>query len=606
MATNLNLNSLTVDSSGRASFSGLGTGIDFQGAVDSIIKAKHAPIDRIEQKITDNQAKIAALQDLRTHALALQTAADKLRGKISFDGSANIFEAKQAFATASRADSQTPSSADSLVGVTVTNAAQATTHTIEVQQIAIANKVASGSIAAGLNDPLGVSGSFQINGQTITADPTDTVLGLRDRINAANAGASPTGVTASIVSISATEQVLILTADKTGTDAAITAADTSGSVLQDLGVIDGTGAFQAELQPAQNARILVDGLGTTVERQSNTIDDAFAGVTLNLFKAEPGTTVKVDVERDLNQVKSAIVDFVDAYNELRTYINQQARDRRPRGRRDRRRRARRDQRPVGCPLAALGRDRRRGRWRRARSSRCWRRSASRSRPRARSPTRPRPTRWRSTRPSSTTPCSTRPTRCARCSASRCRARARTRSWPDSTATPASPPAAIRSTSPTRAARSSRPTSTARPTAATTAAWQVSGNVLKVISGGAKGLQMLYNGTSSASGIHLDLSVGVGAKLYNAVGGLADDSTGLIANEVNNLQGQNDSRPGSDRPHAGAARSRARPPAGALRRHGDRAHDHEPAARQPEAADQRGVRQQRQRQLGRPGPGARKN
>ena len=324
MATNLNLNSLTVDPSGRTSFSGLGTGIDFQGAVDSIIQAKHAPIDRIEQKITDNQAKIAALQDLRTHALALQTAADKLRGKISFDGSANIFEAKQAFTTASRADSQPASSADSLVGVTVTNAAQATTHTIEVQQIAIANKVASGSIAAGLNDPLGVSGSFQINGQTITADPTDTVLGLRDRINAANAGASPTGVTASIVSISATEQVLILTADKTGTDAAITAADTSGSVLQDLGVIDGTGAFQSELQPAQNARILVDGLGTTLERQSNTIDDAFAGVTLNLFKAEPGTTVKVDVERDLNQVKSAIVDFVDAYNELRTYINQQA------------------------------------------------------------------------------------------------------------------------------------------------------------------------------------------------------------------------------------------------------------------------------------------
>ena len=70
--------------------------------------------------------------------------------------------------------------------------------------------------------------------------------------------------------------------------------------------------------------------------------------------------------------------------------------------------------------------------------------------------------------------------------------------------------------------------------------QIDGNVLKVISGGAKGLQMLYNGTSSASGIHLDLSVGVGAKLYNAVGTLADDSTGLIANEVNSLQGQNDS------------------------------------------------------------------
>ena len=536
MATNLNLNSLTVNSRGRSSFSGLGTGIDFQGAVDSIIKAKHAPIDRIEQKITDNQAKIAALQDLRTHAHALQTAADKLRGKISFDGSANIFEAKQAFTTASRADSQTPSSADSLVGVTVTNAAQATTHAIEVQQIAIANKVASGSIAAGLNDPLGVSGSFQINGQTITADPTDTVLGLRDRINAANAGASPTGVTASIVSISATEQVLILTADKTGTDAAITAADTSGSVLQDLGVIDGTGAFQAELQPAQNARILVDGLGTTVERQSNTIDDAFAGVTLNLFKAEPGTTVKVDVERDLNQVKSAIVDFVDAYNELRTYINQQAETDVPAD----------DETGAGvlAGTSALS------------DARSQLSAAIGAAVDGASPvfsvlaqigiTIQAP--GQVSDPTQANTLAIDETKLDDALLNQTDAVRALFSFQMSSSSPdavlagfdgntsftaggytlnvAYSGGAIVSANIDGAADGSDDGSV-----------QVSGNVLKVVSGGAKGLQMLYNGTSSASGIHLDLSVGVGAKLYNAVSDLADDSTGLIANEVNSLQGQ---------------------------------------------------------------------
>ena len=133
-----------------------------------------------------------------------------------------------------------------------------------------------------------------------------------------------TGVTASIVSISASEQVLILTADETGTDAQIGVADTAGSVLQDLGLIDGGGGFQNELQEARNAQLLVDGLATIIERQSNTVDDVFGGVTLSLFKAEAGTTIKLDVERDLNQVKSAIVDFVDAYNELRSFINQQA------------------------------------------------------------------------------------------------------------------------------------------------------------------------------------------------------------------------------------------------------------------------------------------
>ena len=163
-----------------------------------------------------------------------------------------------------------------------------------------------------------------INGRTIAVDSSDSLLDLRDAINAANAGADATGVTASIVSISASEHVLILTADDAGTDATISAADAGGAVLQSLGVLDGGGAAKNELQAAQNAELLVDGLGTVIERQSNTVDDVFGGVTLSLFKAEPGTTIKLDVERDLNQVKSAIVDFVDAYNELRLFINQQA------------------------------------------------------------------------------------------------------------------------------------------------------------------------------------------------------------------------------------------------------------------------------------------
>ena len=44
----------------------------------------------------------------RSLALNLQTAVGELRGALSFDGSADIFEAKQAFATTSRSDSQTP------------------------------------------------------------------------------------------------------------------------------------------------------------------------------------------------------------------------------------------------------------------------------------------------------------------------------------------------------------------------------------------------------------------------------------------------------------------------------------------------------------------
>ncbi len=332
--------------------------------------------------------------------------------------------------------------------------------------------------------------------------------------------------------------MLILTADKTGTDAAITAGDTSGSVLQGLGVIDGAGAFQSELQPAQNALIQVDGLATTIERQSNTINDVFTGVTLSLFKAEPGTTIKLDVERDLNQVKSAIVDFVDAYNELRTYINQQALTNVPED----------DDTGAGilAGTSAL--------------------SAARSQLSAAvgaavdgtSPifavlaqigiTIQGP--GQVADPTQANTLAIDETKLDDALLNQTDAVRALFSFQMSSSSPdavlagfdgntsfvaggytlnvAYSGGAIVSANIDGAADGSDDGSVV-----------VDGKVLKVVDGGAKGLQLLYTGTSSASGIQLDLSVGIGAKLYSAVSALVDNSSGLIANEVNNLQGQND-------------------------------------------------------------------
>lgn len=332
MATNLNLDSLSVDSSGRVSFSGLGSGIDVQGAVNGIIAAKRIPIDSIEQRISDNDARVAILNDIETLTGNLLDAADGLRGNVSFDSSGDIFQSKSSFASSSRTDAQTPSEAPEILGVSVTNQAQATRHTIEVVQIAAAHKIASDAVNGATTDSLGLEGSFDINGTSVTLETNDTLLDLRDKINAANSGETATGVSASLVSISDTEHVLTLTADETGLDQAISLTDNAGpgdQILQSLGIFDGTSAIKNELQAASNAQIRVDGLDQiggidVIERTSNTIDDVFQGVTLSLFKAEAGTTITLDVEQDLNQVKSSIVDLVDSYNELRTYINTQA------------------------------------------------------------------------------------------------------------------------------------------------------------------------------------------------------------------------------------------------------------------------------------------
>jgi flagellar capping protein FliD len=499
----LNLNSLTVDSNGRVSFSGLSSGIDFRGVVEST-------------RVADNQDKITALEDLRANLEGLKQSLSKLRGAVSFGSVEDIFASKQAFATTSRLDGTVASAAGNLIGVTVTNAAAAGTHTIEVLQTAAAHKVsgdkvtsltaalasvsagdafivnggktyqsaqqASGTTQIGSSGTLnftrisdsGALGSIVYNAtdtlQDLATNITNNITGatatvvtsgagvrleitatdamniaetgagtaitdlqiadknrialtggeslidLRDRINTAN-----TGVTASIASVSSTEHYLLLTKDVTGEAMVLT--DDAGNALESLGVLTG-GAIKNELQAAQTARFYVDGLldqtntiyessfqtSATVQagsagtiqftrdsdsfnlgsiaygatdtlqdiatnittnitdvtatvvadgggfrleisgtngfsmaetgagsaltdlgidnkrlaliRDTNTVDDVFDGVTLSLFQAEQGTTIKVEIERDLSTVKTEIFNFVDAYNTLKTFVNE--------------------------------------------------------------------------------------------------------------------------------------------------------------------------------------------------------------------------------------------------------------------------------------------
>lgn len=238
----LNPNSLNVGANGRVSFSGLASGINFKSAVDGIIKAKTIPVDLLKKNIKSNTTKITAYQDLRTLLDGLKSAVTNLYGSVSVGNATNSFQAKSAFASTSRLDGQAPSAAANLIGVTVTNAAALGTHNIQVLRIAAANKIMGGSVASPTT-ALNLSGSFTVNGQTIAVTAGDTLQDVRDRINSANTGVNASGVTASIVTVSSTQNFLVLTADKTGTNMTIT---DSGTVLSGLGLssTNGTGGFR--------------------------------------------------------------------------------------------------------------------------------------------------------------------------------------------------------------------------------------------------------------------------------------------------------------------------------------------------------------------------
>ena len=63
--------------------------------------------------------------------------------------------------------------------------------------------------------------------------------------------------------------------------------------------------------------------GREITRSSNSITDALVGTTINLQTAEPGTTIDVSIDRDVNGGLSAVQKLADSYNAIRTFLDEQ-------------------------------------------------------------------------------------------------------------------------------------------------------------------------------------------------------------------------------------------------------------------------------------------
>ncbi|OSQ43739.1 flagellar filament capping protein FliD [Thalassospira alkalitolerans] len=319
--SSVNLNNIYVGDNGRIQLSGGSSNIDFVDVVDKMIAARRLPADSLETRIESNDDKLTALKDLQTLIGTLKDSMANLYGATSFDKSKNIFESKQIFAST---DSSTL--AGELIGITATNAASTGSYTFEVDQVATKHKLSTDTLAVAASaDITGITGTgqFTLTGGTgssqITVAAEDTLQDIRDKINNAK---DNTGIQASVIKVSATESTLILTSTSEGEDNRMSFSDDTGNVLQSLGILTDPTTINAAnvIDNGDNASIKLDGISIT--RSSNEFSDLVDGLSISLYDAEPGTKITIDVEQDLNQAKTAIIDFVDAYNAVQTFINE--------------------------------------------------------------------------------------------------------------------------------------------------------------------------------------------------------------------------------------------------------------------------------------------
>ena len=303
-------------SNGTPVLSGSFSGLDTAAVVEALVQAKSFPIVRLEQKISDNEVKSTAYTNLQALVNNLRTAAEGLRNPPGLNGDLeNVFEQKSAFLTSSSA-----TAAGDIMGVTTSNDAIAGIYEFEVQQVATAHKISGGTIADNTaaigvaeNLTIGLAGGTTAN-IAVTAD-----MSLDSLVASINSQSDVTGVRASSLKIADGDFRVVLTAEETNKTITFT-GDAGGALATALGISADNGAtFSNELEAPQPALVFIDGIPDPITRDSNEISDAITGLTFDLFKAEPGTTIRVEVDPDLTAVRTRIDDFVNAYNELRAF-----------------------------------------------------------------------------------------------------------------------------------------------------------------------------------------------------------------------------------------------------------------------------------------------
>lgn len=174
---------------------------------------------------------------------------------------------------------------------------------------------ATGGWQAGSRGTTAASVAYTAKGATITVTASDTLKTIVASINKASI------VAGNEAAASVVNNHLVLTSESTGTGHTIAVADTSGSVLQSLGILTGAGAFKNVLQAAEDATFSVNGISVT--RQSNSgLTDVISGATIELV-AE-GRSASVNIQTDRDAVKAKIQLLLSKFNTMQSYLKTQA------------------------------------------------------------------------------------------------------------------------------------------------------------------------------------------------------------------------------------------------------------------------------------------
>lgn len=278
------------------SVSGIGSNIDTQAIVKSLVDSERAPKQtQINNQTLKATTSLSSIGKIQAALDAFRGAMDNMKTASSFSGLSGS------------------SSDEKVATVTTGNGAAAGNFSLLVTQLATASKISTKVFTDGASAVVNagsVPSTLSIKQGTDTFDVSipagATLQQVRDSINSQYANQ---GLSANILT-DASGSRMVLTSSKTGVGSDLALSGNSG--LQ-------TGT--SVLATPKNAMYTLDGVAMV--SKSNTIADAVSGITVKLTGVSPvpsgggaATPATITVSADTTTLKSAVKGFVDTYNAL--------------------------------------------------------------------------------------------------------------------------------------------------------------------------------------------------------------------------------------------------------------------------------------------------
>lgn len=305
---------------GTISSAGIGSGLDVNSIVTSLMNVERVPLGRLQSTATLLQTKLSAFGQMKSIASALQDAAKPLFSADSFQ----LTNAVSSDPTSVSAGSGTKA-VPGVYSIVVSALSAAQSVVSASGQYADAGAaVGTGSVtirlgtwSAGQTVFTAKAGSSDI---TIPIGASEnTLAGVRDKINAANSGVSATVVT----DASGSRLALQSSASGAANGFRVVVADDDGANGDAAGLSRlafdpaGGGAQLTLAQSAADAQASINGIAIT--SSSNTLDNVIDGITFSLGKVTT-QPVSVNVTRNTEAIKQKVAAFVAAYNSFNSFL----------------------------------------------------------------------------------------------------------------------------------------------------------------------------------------------------------------------------------------------------------------------------------------------